>query len=201
MQTFVTATIERIDLVEVCRETAAVLDSPRLGKQRVEAKQILTALQTGTGWVHHPATKMWRGHELALAIYGWYVCLEWQRRGFKDNLGDWFADQMGEGLTGSQRLTAFPWWFGNAKMVATHRSKLIGKSPLYYEKLLYDGGLWSAEDDSTPIDYMLPYLWPDPEEEGVFSISGAEWRRRDGRLWNVPPNWTVNECNRRVSFS
>ena len=40
--------------------TASQLDNKRLGKQRVEAYQIIRAL-TGEsqGWIHHPATKMW----------------------------------------------------------------------------------------------------------------------------------------------
>jgi hypothetical protein len=52
-------------------ESAAVLDRQRLGKQRVEVLQLLGAL-TGQrpGWVNHPAARMWRGHERALARYG-----------------------------------------------------------------------------------------------------------------------------------
>jgi len=37
-------------------DTAAVLDSPRLGKQRVETLQILRALELPEyGWQNHPA--------------------------------------------------------------------------------------------------------------------------------------------------
>jgi hypothetical protein len=44
------------------RSTARVLDQRRLGKQRVEALQVLRGLiRPGYGWRHHPAVKMWAG--------------------------------------------------------------------------------------------------------------------------------------------
>ena len=40
------------------------LDYRRLGKQRVEAMQLLNAMKREKGgWINHPATKMWRGYE------------------------------------------------------------------------------------------------------------------------------------------
>jgi hypothetical protein len=46
---------------------ARVLDSRRLGKQRVEALQILRALLVPEyGWRHHPAVLMWKGYPEAL---------------------------------------------------------------------------------------------------------------------------------------
>jgi hypothetical protein len=56
--------------------SARCLDNKRLGKQRVECKQILLALGIDVGehrgnpesrWRHHPAVRMWRSHELYLA--------------------------------------------------------------------------------------------------------------------------------------
>lgn len=48
-------------------DSASALDRQRLGKQRVEAWQILQALTGASrGWAHHPAAKMWRGFERAL---------------------------------------------------------------------------------------------------------------------------------------
>jgi hypothetical protein len=68
------------------------LDYRRLGKQRVETKQILMALLgESKGWVNHPATKMWRGHEHALAEYGLLSCREWKSRGYKDNTEQYFV--------------------------------------------------------------------------------------------------------------
>ncbi len=66
-------------------ESARVIDNKRLGKQRVECLQILKALTLQDyGWKNHPATKMWRNHEQALARYSIAMCDEWIARGFKD---------------------------------------------------------------------------------------------------------------------
>ena len=56
------------------KETAKCLDMKRLGKMRVEAMQILmvlTGLNKGKAWTNHPAVKMWRGYEAALAEYSY----------------------------------------------------------------------------------------------------------------------------------
>ena len=53
-------------------KTAKCLDYRRLGKQRVEAFQILNILEgktTKAGWKHHPAVLMWKGYENALKKY------------------------------------------------------------------------------------------------------------------------------------
>ena len=66
-------------------QTASVLDDKRLGKQRVETLQIMTALVTHQGWVNHPATKMWLGYEYSLLEYQYAICFEWHVvRGHKD---------------------------------------------------------------------------------------------------------------------
>ena len=75
---------------------AEVLDYRRLGKQRLECQQILSALlslrvhESGlsapTGWTRHPATLMWRGYESALGVYMTFMVLEWQRRGYNNTM-------------------------------------------------------------------------------------------------------------------
>lgn len=58
--------------------SAAVLDYKRLGKQRVEAMQILNALAgLKRGWTNHPAVRMWRGYEDGLAAYHDACISEW----------------------------------------------------------------------------------------------------------------------------
>ena len=65
--------------------SARVLDTRRLGKQRVEALQVLRAItRPDYGWRHHPAVKMWRGFEEALGAYAMAICEEWCRRGHSD---------------------------------------------------------------------------------------------------------------------
>ena len=46
------------------QKTAQCLDNKRLGKQRVEARQIISTLEgKSNGWRNHPAVKMWKGYE------------------------------------------------------------------------------------------------------------------------------------------
>ena len=66
-----------------------VLDYRRLGKQRVEAMQILNVLLGRTktkGWVNHPATKMWKGYENALKQYLNKCIDHWIARGYNNNM-------------------------------------------------------------------------------------------------------------------
>ena len=127
-------------------ESAQVLDRARLGKQRVEAFQILRAMDdqsTRPGWVNHPATRMWRGHAPSLCRYGAAMCREWIARGYRDSLLPRFEEY----------LTAFgdgpdPAWLGDPGFHASHRSNLLRKLPAHY--LRFD---WYE----TP---NLPYVWP-----------------------------------------
>src|SRR5215213_84794 len=65
--------------------SAEALDDRRLGKQRVEAMQVIRALTRPVyGWQHHPAVRMWRGHEEALGAYALEICREWCRRSYAD---------------------------------------------------------------------------------------------------------------------
>ena len=122
-------------------ESAACLDMRRLGKQRVEGKQIIMAL-TGlsSGWTNHPATKMWRGYEGALVAYTSQVCTEWRRRGYRDSIGEWL------GLLDIAPCAA-PVWLTDDFCLA-HRSNLVRKMPEHYAKL------WPDVPDN------LPYVWP-----------------------------------------
>lgn len=107
-------------------DSAQVLDYRRLGKQRVETKQILNALAGNSkGWVNHPATVMWRGYETALAEYGFVICTEWIARGYKDSLLDFFNDLR-------QESYELPNWLGNEDIHISHQSNLIRKDPAFY---------------------------------------------------------------------
>lgn len=124
--------------------SAAVLDRQRLGKQRVEVTQILGALRgRASGWVNHPAVRMWHGHEVALARYGLAMIAEWTLRGYKDTCGP----KIGALVDGIPDLK-LPWWLGDEAFHLSHRSNLIRKLPEHYAPL------WPG----TPDD--LPYVWP-----------------------------------------
>jgi len=142
-------------------KSARCLDRQRLGKQRVEVKQILKTLSPGYegGWTKHPAVCMWRGFEPALASYGVAVCREWRSRGYRDSLLEEFLPVAGEGL---------PWWFGDDAFHASHRSNLLRKKPEHYSQFG-----WSEPDD-------LPYVWPaqaKPASGNCFESAASELLR------------------------
>lgn len=117
------------------------LDNRRLGKQRVEALQILNTLEgRSTGWVNHPAVKMWRGYENSLRVYLTLSIQEWTKRGFKNTIPlpkfDWNA------------TAETPHWFGWQEFHDSHKSNLLRKEHFHYDQFN-----WNVPHD-------LPYIWP-----------------------------------------
>lgn len=124
-------------------QSAKCLDYKRLGKQRVECLQIVNALTyKSTGWVNHPASKMWRGHVNELVDYAIACCKEWLARGYKDSLLSHFLALQ------SESEPVYPSWFGNVTFHDSHKSNLLRKMPIYYAQFN-----WNVLDD-------LPYYWP-----------------------------------------
>lgn len=125
-------------------DSAYVLDRQRLGKQRVEVKQIFNALEGNSkGWTNHPATRMWRGYEPALALYGVVMCAVWADRGYVDNLLPFFAVRLGDPCV-------MPPWVGNDDFHRSHQSNLLRKDPIHY------GSFFPGVPDD------LEYVWPIP---------------------------------------
>ena len=118
--------------------SAKVLDNSRLGKQRVEVLQILKAIIDGVGWIHHPATHMWRGHTNVLVNYGIVMCNEWIDRRHMDTCLAKIAN-----YENPSKSYDPPLWIGNEDFHASHRSNLVRK-----------GYTCFTEDAS------LPYCWP-----------------------------------------
>lgn len=119
--------------------TAHCLDYRRLGKQRVEAYQLLRGLRDPFyGWRHHPAVKMWRGYEDALALYMNAMIREWVRRGYNNTMA----------LADVPAHPAMPPWLGDPAFHASHRANLLRKDPDFYRQ--YG---WTDSPD-------LPYIWP-----------------------------------------
>jgi hypothetical protein len=131
-------------------ESAYYIDPRRLGKQRVENLQIMSALLTGKGWVNHPATNMWRGHEFSLLMYQKAVCEEWTHN----------LDHEDTCLTKTAHLYfthadlspladhSDPPWLGDEAFHLSHQSNLVRKDPAYYRKYFPD------------VPDNLPYIWP-----------------------------------------
>jgi Pyrimidine dimer DNA glycosylase len=142
---------------------ARVLDTRRLGKQRVEALQIVRALLVPDyGWRHHPAVLMWKGHPEALGRYGIEVCGEWRARGFADTCQPKILAHLGlldvELVRGQEELAAagaLPPWLGDAALHRSHQSALLRKDPEFY----------GPRFPGVPDD--LPYVWPVRSEQSL----------------------------------
>jgi hypothetical protein len=138
------------------KRSAKVLDYRRLGKQRVETKQIYLALTVPTyGWKHHAAVKMWKGYEKALLRYGLIICQEWTRRGYNDTLTEWFKLQ----LTKHPERTKYPPWLGSRAFHRSHKSKLVWKDKGYYRKYF------------PHVPSNLPYEWNKSENDNGNDIN------------------------------
>lgn len=123
------------------KKSLKVLDRQRLGKQRVEAFQILNILLNRTdkkGWRNHPAVKMWEGYENALKLYFNKAVKLWISKGYKNNMKF-------EVIDGKIIL---PKWIGNKKFHTSHRSNLLRKDKEFYRKFG-----WIEKDN-------LEYVWP-----------------------------------------
>jgi hypothetical protein len=137
-------------------ETMRVLDTKRLGKQRVEVIQIVRALTVpGYAWSSHPAVLMWKGYEEALGRYGLTACAVWTERGFGDSCADTIvADLHAAGVRSIRQYPelaaadALPRWLFDEAVQLSHRSSLLRKDPEHYGPLF----------PGTPTD--LDYVWP-----------------------------------------
>ena len=131
-------------------KSAKALDNKRLGKQRVEVKQILNALDgQSKGWTNHPATKMWAGYREALANYGIAICNEWRSRGYNDSLLPEFAVRKQSYIVMGEINK--PAWLGDERLHTSHQSNLIRKDPIFYIPVFGE-----IPDD-------LPYVWFNPD--------------------------------------
>lgn len=141
--------------------SAQVLDRPRLGKQRVEAIQVVRALIIPTyGWRHHPAALMWRGHLEALGAYSFAIVDEWTRLGYADTCAATIAVDLAEVGIEQVRTQAeladageLPSWLGDPEFHRSHQSSLLRKNPEHYGPIFTD-----VPDD-------LPYVWPRPQPD------------------------------------
>jgi hypothetical protein len=154
--------------------SARVLDVKRLGKQRVEAIQVVRAVTwSGYGWAHHPAALMWRGYEEALGRYGLTCCEVWTELGFGDTCAATIATDLRAAGVDTIRTQAelaaagaLPPWLGDEAVHRSHRSALVRKDPERYGPLFPD----------TPGD--LPYRWPVRSEATL----EAERRRAENQV-------------------
>jgi len=169
--------------------SAAILDSKRLGKQRIENLQIVMALVDNGGlrggWKAHPAARMWHGHLAWLVAYQQAICHEWIIvRGFKDSCWektlanltrDPQASRDWETLSsaGSHSDVPRPWFLDSEVLRLTHRDNLVRKAPEIYLK--HFGPLLSN----------LAYVWTE-EQAQELSTELSTGLLSEDRLFEIP---------------
>jgi hypothetical protein len=129
------------------KKSAECLDYKRLGKQRVEASQIINILMrekagediSKIGWGNHPAVRMWRGCIEALMEYHRIIVEEWINRSYTNNMDIWKINPRME--------YELPLWFGRKDFHDAHKSNLLRKDKKFYSKYK-----WNVPDN-------LKYKW------------------------------------------
>ena len=127
-------------------KTFKTLDYRRLGKQRVEAKQILNVLldrTTTRGWRNHPIVRMWEGYEPSLQLYHNLCINEWINQGYNNNME----------LENITEPIVYPHWLGNKSFHSSHRANLLRKDYGYYSKFK-----WREDSEN-------PYTWYDIDKQ------------------------------------
>lgn len=133
------------------RETAKILDNRRLGKQRVEAYQIIEILLgKQSGWESHPAVRMWSGSSRyigCLMLYYNAMLDEWANRGYKNIKLQPFTQQemIYCDAFGISRPT---WCHADGPLHSSHRAALLAKDYAHYSQFG-----WKEEP-------KIEYYWP-----------------------------------------
>lgn len=110
------------------KECAKRLDPKRLGKQRVEAFQIIKVLiNKSTGHSNHPCTKMWQEHLDGLKYYTNCMIDEWISRGYKNTMLKY----------DNVDASSLPWWYSNKQIHYANMASLVRKDPNYYTSFTY----------------------------------------------------------------
>ena len=110
-------------------ESAIVLDYRRLGKQRLEAMQLVNSIKklednpnVKVGWHNHPARRMWIGWVDALKLYHNVMIDEWIRRGYNNTMQYYPMT----------KTVQYPPWIGDDRVHSSHRANLLRKDYKYY---------------------------------------------------------------------
>ena len=100
------------------------------------------------GWKNHPASKMWQGYEYSLCDY--LIACYWQLREYGKNYQKHYFEVLM--IQDQLENTGKPFWLGNEKFHASHRSNLLRKD-------IEKGWNWYCQFGwAEPPD--LEYIWP-----------------------------------------
>lgn len=126
------------------KRTAKTLDYRRLGKQRIEARDILYLCHRRKGddrrvqfnksnkqaeylwkrYRNHPAVLMWENNINSLKLYYNTIVQEWVDRGYNNNLELFII----------RGKIKHPDWLGNSKFHSLHRANLLRKNFDFYSR-------------------------------------------------------------------
>ena len=124
-------------------EIAKVLDYKRLGKQRVEALQIINIITENTkssAWRNHPVVLTWKEYPEALKYYCNVMIKEWIARGYQNNMLLYELKSPNPPM---------PWFMNCKPVLLSYQASLLRKNPEYYSKFF-----------KVPKEYMkYSYLW------------------------------------------
>lgn len=143
------------------KKIAKVLDNKRLGKQRVEAYQIINILDNknpnSKGWRHHPIVLQWKGYSTALKLYFNTMVDEWIKRGYTNTMVKYEIKDPAK--------VQIPWFVTCKVLNLSHQASLLRKEPAYYKKYF----------KSVPCEYLLrSYVWiPQLNEEQIAILKKA----------------------------
>ena len=133
-----------------------LLDYRRLGKQRVEAQQIINALEKlSNGWTNHPVTIMWKDHIIGLKYYFNCCVEEWIIRGYVNNMTLYDIPSF------EDEKKILPWFYYNHQIQESFKASLLRKDPTYYsaviscdENYMHYGYIWIGKLNPEQIETM-----------------------------------------------
>jgi hypothetical protein len=170
--------------------TARTLDDRRLGKQRVEAAQIISILENKNGKVgfkQHPMVKCWEGYILALKDYCNIMIEEWILRG-KNNTMEYYDIPTDE-------TVQYPPWYYNEKVHHSHMARLLQKDPTYYKDIPL---LKNCPLECLEYGYIWPNKWS-KEQLDTLSISElSEEKSKDIICKAIKKNGIP--CNNKATY-
>ena len=175
--------------------SAKCLDKQRLGKQRVEAKQLIDLLEeydkTGIipskGWSTHPAFRSWIGFTNHLKVYFNIIVREWISRGCQNNMPLYHIDETlyhivectfdgVKAVYDRDKFNeySFPYWVSFPPFYLSHQAALLRKNPKYYRPFY----------NNTLIPFINNgYLWPC----NITSIDNWNFSMHDSLSSGCPP--------------
>jgi hypothetical protein len=143
-------------LTDSPKECVKYLDYRRLGKQRVEAKQIIDVIEKKSGgWYDHPVTKMWINNVEALKYYFNCCVDEWSKRGYKNTMEKFVFDSE------INEADILPWFYKNKQIQNCYKASLLRKNTEYYtgkitcdDNYMMHGYIWISKLNEKQIQDM-----------------------------------------------